>query len=98
MTDMSFDDVYRAVMKLPLDEQDLLVSRLMVARGQVERVTREQIIAEGARLKAAGAFDGLESLEGKFRRSGQPVDADEVETYLRSLNSQWEEDLDQFAE
>ncbi len=101
MSTKSFDQVLHAAEQLTPQEQDALIAHLR-ARSQVspsERSARlrEEIRAEFARRKAAGAFDNLESLKGKFARPGAPADADEVESYLRSLSTDWEKDLDDLA-
>lgn len=101
MSTMSFDQILHAAEQLTPQEQDALIAHLRArseasssARGAL---LRERIGAEFTRRKAAGAFDNLESLKGKFARPGAPADADEVESYLRSLSTEWEEDLDDLA-
>jgi hypothetical protein len=102
MSTLSFDQVLQAAEQLTPQEQDALIAHLRARGGaspsERDIALREKIKAEFARRKAAGAFDNLESLKGKFARPGAlPPDADEVESYLRSLSSEWEEDLDDLA-
>jgi hypothetical protein len=101
MSPLSFDQVLRAAEQLTPQEQDTLIAYLRARGGTLpsgrDMALHEKIGTEFARRKAAGAFDSLESLKGKFARPGALPDADEVESYLRSLSSEWEEDLGDLA-
>jgi hypothetical protein len=100
MVNVTLNDVYRAAMQLPPEDQDALLERLQLQKrlNRSEAVTRQTLLAELDRRRAAGLYENLESLEGKFARSGAAaVNPDEVDAYLRSLNSEWEEDLDHNA-
>jgi hypothetical protein len=95
---MTFDQILSAASQLTPQEQETLIARLRAksVASVSERgiLLRETIMSEFDRRKAAGDFDNLGSLKGKFARSGAQADADEVESYLHSLNAGWEEDLD----
>jgi hypothetical protein len=97
MSTMSFDQIVRAAQQLTPQERDELIARLRGgSESSSERcaLLRGEIVAEFERRKAAGAFNNLESLKGKFARPGNHADADEMEAYLRGLSTEWEEDLD----
>jgi len=93
MAEMTFDQILRAARQLSPAQKEELIRRL-----RADVLTREQLIGELEGLRAAGAFADLASLKGQFARPGPLPDADEVEGYLRSLNSAWEQDLDGLAE
>jgi len=101
MNSLSFDQILRAAKQLTPQEKDDLIAHLRAGEedSPSERgmLLREKMMAEFDRRKAAGAFDHLESLKGKFARAGAHPDAEEVELYLRSLNTEWEEDADDHA-
>ncbi len=96
--DTTFDQVLQAAKQLTPEEQAALIAHLQSgsAASSAERgaLLRQQLLAEFEKRKAAGAFDNLESLKGKYARAGAPADADEMESYLRGLSTEWEEDLD----
>ena len=98
MNSLSFDQILRAAKQLSPKEKDDLIAHLR-AEGEAvpsERGTmlRAKMMAEFEQLKAAGAFENLESLQGKFARAGAHPDAEDVESYLRNLNTEWERDID----
>ncbi|MBN1310355.1 MAG: hypothetical protein JXB30_02975 [Anaerolineae bacterium] len=89
MSTMSFDQILRAARQLTPQERDALIAHLRAededSSSERGALLREEIVAEFERRKAAGAFDNLESLKGKFARPGGHADADEMEAYLRGL-------------
>jgi hypothetical protein len=88
MAEFTLDDVYHAAMQLPPDEQDALFSRLQAARANTGSITREQVLAEFERRKAAGAFDNVESLRNKYRNSSfEALTNDQLRDELRNLNT-----------
>jgi hypothetical protein len=99
MVNVTLNDVYQAAMQLPPEDRNTLIQRLQLQKrlNQSEPVTREALLAELERRRAAGLYENLESLEGKFARPGTEVNPDEVEAYLYSLNNEWESDLDDIA-
>ena len=58
------------------------------------RVTRETILAEHARLVAAGAFDNAESLLGRYARPGLDLSFEELEAGISEFANEWEQELD----
>ncbi len=96
MSDMTFEQVLQVALQLSPDEQAALIHHLQT-QTLPERM-RAQVEAEFARRKAAGAFDNNPSLAGRYPPlAGEHPDAAEVEAYLRSLNTTWEDDLDGIA-
>ncbi|MBC7811209.1 MAG: hypothetical protein H7175_08685 [Burkholderiales bacterium] len=58
-------------------------------------ITREEILAEFERRKAAGAFDKRESLRGKYANSKVTISDDELAAYRHELQTAWKEDMDE---
>jgi hypothetical protein len=101
MNSLSFDQILRAAKQLTPQEKDNLIAHLRAGEedspSEHGMLLREKLMAEFDRRKAAGAFDQLESLKGKFARAGTHPNAEDVESYLQSLNTAWEEDIDDLA-
>jgi hypothetical protein len=102
MAEMTFEQVLRVALQLSPAEQAALIHRLQLqtlpAFEERTRQLRVQVEAEFARRKAAGAYDNNPSLAGRYPPpTGEHPDADEVEAYLHSLNTNWEDDLDGIA-
>jgi hypothetical protein len=95
MTEMNLDDVFRAAMKLPPDQQDVLLSRLQTLRSRPPRMTREQVLAEFERRKAAGAFDRVESMRNVLVNPAvNDLTDEELRSQLRGFSTEWEQELD----
>lgn len=62
------------------------------------RLTREQALAEWQALRAAGAFDRLESLAGKYARPGIDLDIEDLNAYLSEAGTAWEQELDDLSD
>lgn len=96
MRDMSLDDIYRAARRLPLDEQEELIQRLQRARKDKGRETRDEIIAELQRRRAAGLFDNIQSLRNAYATEGQPnVTDEELRREIRENSTRWKQDIDE---
>ncbi len=65
MADISFDDLIKAAQKLTPQQKQQLILSLHDDFEDFEP-TREQLIAELDALRAAGAFDGVESLRDAY--------------------------------
>ncbi len=61
-------------------------------------LTREQAIAELLALRAAGAFERVESLAGKYVRPGIDISIEDLDAYLHEIGTEWEQDLDDLSE
>lgn len=93
MADMTLDEVYRAAIRLSPEEQDALVARLQAARGRSGKVTRESILAEFKRRKAAGLFPS-ESLRNKYANPEVDTLTDEqLREEIHKVATEWKQDL-----
>lgn len=93
MADLTFAGVFQAVQKLTAEEKAVLRDYL---QGEQEpgRLSRGVILAETEALRAAGAFDHLESLYGKYARPGLEISEEELSAYLHEIGTEWEQELD----
>lgn len=96
MAEMTLEQVYGLVKRLPRKEQETLVAQVQEDLQAVRDygITVEDIMAEFERRKAAGAFDGLENLEGKYANPNVQVSAEELKRYLQQVGTEWQEDIE----
>lgn len=91
---VTFEQVYELAGQLPLAEQLRLIAQL---REKLNRssgsVTREQLLAEFERKKAAGVFDKSGSLRGKYANPDVDVSEEELMATIREIRDQWKEDF-----
>jgi hypothetical protein len=96
MADLSLDDLFRAAMRLPADEQEVLVSRLAAVRQHgASRLTRDQVIADFEARKAGDRVKSIRSLRDKY--AGTTLDAltdEQLRADIRQSSTEWESDLD----
>ncbi|MEO1669103.1 MAG: hypothetical protein AAFU54_31035 [Chloroflexota bacterium] len=91
MAELSFDEILEASLRLAPEQKLKLADALRVDS------PRDLLLSELARRKAYGAFERAESLFGKYARPQQPdVSEDELNTYLHSIRTEWEEELNVF--
>jgi hypothetical protein len=96
MGKLSFEDVVRAARELPDAQKAALMMTLRMEVAPSMRLTREQLVAELAALRAAGAFGERESVSGTFARPGAQYVADEVLFgAIHEAATQYEEDMDE---
>src|SRR5882672_2954650 len=93
MVDLTFAEIVQAAQKLTAPQKAALVQTLQPESENVG-LTREQAIAELEALRAAGAFDHVESLAGKYARPGIEVNAEELNDFLHQIGTEWEQELD----
>jgi hypothetical protein len=93
MVDLTFEEIVQAAQKLTPSQKAALVHTLNT-HDEDNRLTREQAIAELEALRAAGAFDKVESLAGKYARPGIDVSAEDLNAYLHEIGTEWEQELD----
>lgn len=98
MSDVTFEQVLELAKQLPSDERAELVDQLQdtLPRKLAGRVTREMLLEEHARLKAAGAFNHVESLYGKYANPKVDVSFEEMQAYLHEVGTEWEKEMDEF--
>ena len=95
MVDLTFDEVLAAAHKLSETEKSALISSLQSENNP--QPTREQILAMHAALRAAGAFENVESLYGKFANPAVPsVSSETLNETLHTIATEWEQELDEF--
>lgn len=95
MVDLTFAELLQAVQKLTPAEKAVLREYLEPDSAEDYSPTREEIIAETEALRAAGAFENLESLRGKFARPGLEITEEELNAYLHEIGTEWEQELDE---
>lgn len=91
MADLTFEEILEAAQKLQDKQKAMLIRRL-----QFKRITRELLIAELDLLRAAGAFEHVESLRNKFAGEGNDVSEEELNATLHEIATEWEAELDEF--
>jgi hypothetical protein len=85
---MTFDQILRAAEGLTPNEQAALIAYLQSrATASSGGVTRESVLAEFERRKAAGAFDKAESLKGKFAHPALDLTFEEIQSISHGLDS-----------
>jgi hypothetical protein len=94
MTKLTLKELVAAAQELPAAQKAALVYHLQQRdSGQENGLTREQALAELEALRATGAFDQTESLLGKYAPSGVDVSAEELQTILREIATEWESEI-----
>ncbi len=95
MSDITFEQVYEWAKQLPSEKRAELVERLQetLPHKWTRPVTREMLLAEFERKKAAGAFKNLESLRGKFANPHVSIGAEELDAYLHEIGTEWEQEI-----
>ena len=80
---VTFEQVYQLAEQLKEEEQAALAEKLLAKRPRkfTGQVTREMLLAEHERLKAAGAFENVESLYGKYANPDVDVNEEELNEY-----------------
>jgi hypothetical protein len=98
MSDITFEQVFELAKQLPSDERAELVERLQDTLPQKlsAQGTRELLLTEFERKKASGAFHQLPSLRGKYAKPDIDVSAEEIQTYLHEIGTEWEQEMDEF--
>jgi hypothetical protein len=97
MSDIIFEQVLELAKQLPSDERAEWVEQLQdtLPRKFSGQVTREMLLEEHARLKAAGAFDHVESLYGKYANPKVDISFEELQAYLHEVGTEWEKERDE---
>ena len=95
---VTFEQVYELAEQLKEEEQAALAEKLLAKRPRkfTGRVTREILLAEHERLKAAGAFENVESLYGKYANPAIDLGPEELDAILYEAATEWEKELDEF--
>ena len=98
MHSLTFEQIASAAESLTPAEQALLITRLQAkaSLSKGTRVTRESVLAELERRRAAGAFENVESLHGKFAHPALDLTFDEIQTITHEAATEWESEMDEF--
>ena len=96
MADITFAEIVQAAQKLSPEQKAALVHSLKF--DQEISLTREQAIAELEALRAAGAFEHVESLYGKYAHPGVEVSEEELNAYLHQIGTELQQELDDLAD
>jgi hypothetical protein len=99
MADITFEHVLELAEQLTPDERAQLIERLQATLKSTATgsVTREMILAEFERRKAAGAFEHVESLYGKYAVPGVEWSQEEIDAYLHEIGTEWEKEMDELS-
>src|SRR5690242_16665719 len=89
-----YEDVLVLAKQLKPEEQIALIEYLRAR--QTGQVTREMLLAEFERRKAAGLFENAESLYGKYAEPRVDISEAELEATIREASTEWEKELDEF--
>ncbi len=100
MADITFEEVLKLAEKLAPIERKLLAMRMedSIPENERDSTLREALIAEHDQLRSSGAFDHVDSLFGKFAAPGVTWDADELESYLHQIGTEWESEMDELTD
>jgi hypothetical protein len=90
---ITFEELVQAVHQLPTAQKSALIHSLRDDTAFNAPLTREQALLELQALRLAGAFDGVESLYGKYEHLVDVSD-DELNAYLCEIGNAWEGDFD----
>jgi hypothetical protein len=89
---VSYEYVLQLAKQLKPEEQNALIEQLRAQqRGQI---TREALLAEFERRKAAGAFERAEDLYGKYANPAVDISVEELEATLREIGTEWKKQFD----
>jgi hypothetical protein len=95
MADITFEEILQAAQKLNPQQKALLIQSLEIP--PLDMPTREELIAELEALRAAGAFDNVESLRNKYANPAFDALTDEqLSADIREAATEWEKELDEF--
>jgi hypothetical protein len=94
MVMLTFTELVKAAHQLsPAEKVALLRSLQPEVATEETSLTREQAIAELEALQAAGAFEHVESMRGKYARPDlADVSDEELNTYLQEIGGAWEDE------
>jgi hypothetical protein len=100
MAEVTLEQVYTLVKRLPRTEQQMLVERVQEDLHPVPDygITAEELDAELVRLRASGAFNGVESLYGAFANPNVDLSEAALNADLREVGTEWEAEMDERAD
>jgi hypothetical protein len=96
MADITFEEILQAAQKLNPQQKALLAQSLDILPLDMGP-TREDLIAELEALRAAGAFNNVESLRNKYANPALDALTDEqLSADIHEAATEWEKELDEF--
>ena len=97
MSDALLEQIIQLSGQLTSDESVRLMEHIQAKLPQKQpgTVTRDTLLAEHERLMAAGAFDHVESLRGKYMNPDIDLTKEEIQAYLQDIGTAWERDIDE---
>jgi len=96
MADITFEEILQAAQKLNPQQKALLAQSLDMPPLDMGP-TREELIEELETLRAAGAFDNVESLRNKYANPALNALTDEqLSADIHEAATEWEKELDEF--
>jgi hypothetical protein len=98
MSDITLDTVWELARTLASENRARLVELLRETLPPKlnNDDSREQLLTEFEHKKATGAFHKLPSLRGKYARPDIDVSAEEIQSYLHEVGTEWEKEMDEF--
>jgi hypothetical protein len=95
-TEITFEEILQAAQKLNPQQKALLAQSLEIPPLDMGP-TREELIAELEALRAAGAFDHVESLRNKYANPALDALTDaQLSADIHEAATEWEKELDEF--
>src|SRR5258708_33053032 len=100
MSDITVEEILELAQQLDPAQRLLLARRLEQSIPQTERniALQQALIANHEHLRAEGVFTSVESLYGKFATPGVDWDEAEFDSYLHSVGTEWEGELDELTD
>ncbi len=96
MSDITFEEILQAVQKLNPQQKELLAQSLEISAFDMEP-TRKELIAELEALRAAGAFDNVESLRNQYANPVLDALTDvQLLADIHEAATEWEKELNEF--
>jgi hypothetical protein len=96
MAELTFDEILQAAQKLTREQKALLAQSLNPPP-ETEGLTREKVLAEFKRRKAAGMFKNAKSLRNKYYNPALDDLTDEqLLADIHEIATEWEKELDEF--
>src|SRR5437868_3666747 len=97
MSDVTFDEVLELAKQLAPAKRLLLAMRLEESVSAPDRnnAFRQALLAEHEQLRTTGAFDHVDSLFGKFATPDVAWGADELDSFLHEVGTEWEAEMNE---
>ena len=96
MSDVTLEQVVQMIAQLSDEDRAKLVESLRATETILPEghVSREMVLGEYARRLAAGAFNNVESLYGRYAKSDLDLSLENIEAAIH--DNSWEDELGEF--